>query len=631
MNHNYSVSVVIPSFNRPLLTLRAVKSVLDQTWTNFEIVVIDDGSRSDQIFPIELIKDARVRLIRHPTNLGVSAARNTGVRESRHSLVAFLDSDDCWLPEKLANQIAAYDKHGSKQNAFIYSSYYHEQGNMRTICPLNSWKRDQPLSDFIFLSRGNIHTSTWLTSRTLLQQFPFDLNLSQCEDYDLLLRLEAAGVEFVWCKIPAAVHNCDLREDRLSTRLSKDSYLKFLEYNSKRLTPFSYVVLESTVLNATNGGSSASRLQNHLRHFLKSPRLNYLSRIGLVLTYLVHRGTLKARLLCKTRGGDNPPEVPSVGAKTEERIRNTPSRTICRSMTTPMNSVKTAIIIATKDRPEILMETLQSIRRQTRPAAHAYVSVSSLKDAPSGHSAEEVIVLVGPPGGSAQRNTAIRQVSLDVEYIAFFDDDIELHPSYLEHAVNFLEKYPDVVAISGIMIADGNISREAARALLDQDTTWMSDPSLRDHGPHHILYACNAVIRARPLRETMFDENLPLYSYGEDYDLSLRLKRFGRVGRLSNAVGVHLQTQTARVSGKRYGYAVVANNWYFIQKGVSHIAAPWSYVRFVVIVLKRLYMNFKSALSGQVQRDPWGQLQGNLLALIDIIFGRSSPNRILDL
>ena len=239
-----------------------------------------------------------------------------------------------------------------------------------------------------------------------------------------------------------------------------------------------------------------------------------------------------------------------------------------------MESVNIAIIIATKDRPEILVETLESIRRQTRPAAHAYVSVSSLKDAPSDQFAEEVVVLVGPPGGSVQRNTAIRQVPLDVQYIAFFDDDIELHPSYLEHAVSFLEKYPDVVAISGMMIADGNISREAARALLDRDTTWMSDPSLRDHGPHHILYACNAVIRAGPLRETMFDENLPLYSYGEDYDLSLRLKRFGRVGRLSNAVGVHLQTQTARVSGKRYGYAVVANNWYFIQKGVCSHRRP---------------------------------------------------------
>jgi GT2 family glycosyltransferase len=297
----------------------------------------------------------------------------------------------------------------------------------------------------------------------------------------------------------------------------------------------------------------------------------------------------------------------------------------------PMERAHTAIIIATKNRPKILAETLRSIDRQIRRGDHVYVSVSCLEDARDGDLAQGVNVLVGPAGGSAQRNTAIRQVPLDVEYIAFFDDDVELHPSYLEHAVSFLEKNPDVVAISGIMIADGNISREAARAFLEQDMTWMSDPSLRDRGPHHILYACNAVIRAAPLRETMFDENLPLYSYGEDYDLSLRLKRFGRVGRLSNAVGVHLQTQTARISGKRYGYAVVANNWYFIQKGVCHVAAPWSYVRFVVIVLKRLYTNLRSALSGQVQRDPWGQIQGDLLAVADIISGRSSPNRILDL
>ena len=89
-----AISVVIPSFNRPQLTLRAVKSVLDQTWTDFEIVVFDDGSRCDQVFPIEQIADHRVRLIRHRTNLGVSAARNTGVNESRYPLVALLDSDD---------------------------------------------------------------------------------------------------------------------------------------------------------------------------------------------------------------------------------------------------------------------------------------------------------------------------------------------------------------------------------------------------------------------------------------------------------------------------------------------------------------------------------------------------------
>src|ERR1700722_1536880 len=291
-----------------------------------------------------------------------------------------------------------------------------------------------------------------------------------------------------------------------------------------------------------------------------------------------------------------------------------------------MKNPTTAIIIATKDRVDILVETLQSVRRQTQPAAHVYVSVSSLKDGRRKHSPEEVTVLVGSAGGSVQRNTAIRQVPPDTDYIAFFDDDMEIHPSYLENAVSFLEANPDVVAISGVLLADGNISRESAQALLEKDITWTREPSLRDRGPHHILYACNAVVRAGPLRQTLFDENLPLYSYGEDYDLSMRLKKFGRVGRLSNAVGVHLQTLAARVSGKRYGYAMIANNWYFLQKGVCHLAAPWSYVRFVlIIVLKRLLINLRSALSGQLQRDPWGQLQGNLLALVDILCGRSSP------
>ena len=297
-----------------------------------------------------------------------------------------------------------------------------------------------------------------------------------------------------------------------------------------------------------------------------------------------------------------------------------------------MEKAELAIVIATKARPKILVETLHSITGQTRPAPRIYVSVTALEDAPPDLVPKGVTVLTGSPGGSAQRNTAIRCAPNHLRYFAFFDDDIELHPSYLQNAVSFLEENPDVVAISGTMLADGNISREAARALLARDRTWMSRPALRDRGPHHILYACNAVIRAEPLRQTLFDENLPLYSYGEDYVLSLQLKQFGRVGRLSNAVGVHLQTQAARVSGKRYGYAMVANNWYFIKKGVCHLAAPWSYLRFVlIIVLKRLCVNLRDGLSGKLQRDPWGQIHGNLLAVRDVIFGRSSPQRILEL
>jgi glycosyltransferase involved in cell wall biosynthesis len=307
MKETSSVSVIIPSFNRPQLTLRAVKSVLAQTWTRFEVLVIDDGSRSDQIFPSELVDDERVRMVRHPVNLGVSAARNTGVKECRFPLIAFLDSDDRWLPEKLSNQIAVYEKHCVQENILVFSSYYGEQGNMRTIYPLSPWKRDQPLSEFIFLSCGSLATCTWLTSRALLQQFPFDVHLSQCEDYDLLLRMQTAGVEFVWCKTPDTIVHCDLREDRLSSQLHTKCYAKFLEQNRERLTPMSYVVLESIILNATYKVSLRSRLQNHLCRFLTSPRLHWLARLRLVLIYIIRRCAAKIRLLVNLRPVQNTP------------------------------------------------------------------------------------------------------------------------------------------------------------------------------------------------------------------------------------------------------------------------------------------------------------------------------------
>jgi glycosyltransferase involved in cell wall biosynthesis len=298
---NPAISVIIPSFNRPQLTARAVKSVLAQTWSDFEILVIDDGSDPDQVFSTETFADGRVRLIRYATNLGVSAARNRGVYEARAPLVAFLDSDDCWLPDKLASQTTSYKEWSTNGNVLVYSSYYREQSNVRCLCPLTPWKRGQALSDFLFLDYGSVHTSTWLGQRTLFQQFPFDTQLVQCEDFDLLLRMEAAGVQFVWCKSPAAVRNCDLREDRLSTRLNKTFYSKFLDQNSGRLTPMSYVALESVVLNSSESRSLMERLQKHIRHFLKSSQLSWVTRVRLVATYLFRRCVAKVKLRLNMR------------------------------------------------------------------------------------------------------------------------------------------------------------------------------------------------------------------------------------------------------------------------------------------------------------------------------------------
>ena len=97
------VSVIIPTYNRADLVQQALASVKAQTYRDFEIVVVDDGG-TDGTFEV-LSADREIRVLRHAGRRGVSAARNTGIIAARGEWLAFLDSDDLWLPDKLARQI----------------------------------------------------------------------------------------------------------------------------------------------------------------------------------------------------------------------------------------------------------------------------------------------------------------------------------------------------------------------------------------------------------------------------------------------------------------------------------------------------------------------------------------------
>ena len=92
------ISVVIPLYNKEEQIADTLQSIFAQTFQDFEIVIVDDGSTDNSVEEVEKFDDSRIRLI-HQTNAGVSAARNRGIEEARGELIAFLDADDEWKPE----------------------------------------------------------------------------------------------------------------------------------------------------------------------------------------------------------------------------------------------------------------------------------------------------------------------------------------------------------------------------------------------------------------------------------------------------------------------------------------------------------------------------------------------------
>ena len=103
--NNPKVSVIIPTYNRADLLPRAVNSVLSQTFSDYEIIIVDDHSPDNTQDVIAAFTDPRIRSIRHRTNRRQSAAINTGIANAMGEYIAFLDDDDEWLPNKLEGQV----------------------------------------------------------------------------------------------------------------------------------------------------------------------------------------------------------------------------------------------------------------------------------------------------------------------------------------------------------------------------------------------------------------------------------------------------------------------------------------------------------------------------------------------
>ena len=181
-----AVTVIIPTFNRAHKIPRAIASVLYQTFADYEILVVDDGSE-DGTHEVLTRFRSHVEWITHSKNLGVSAARNTGIRESHSPLIAFLDSDDYWLPDKLAAQVSFFSEH---PEAVACQT---EELWVRRGVRVNPMKKHFKPSGEIFepsLKLCVVSPSAVVVKRSLLEEVGvFDEDFPVCEDYDLWLRV----------------------------------------------------------------------------------------------------------------------------------------------------------------------------------------------------------------------------------------------------------------------------------------------------------------------------------------------------------------------------------------------------------------------------------------------------------
>jgi glycosyltransferase involved in cell wall biosynthesis len=233
MNRNAEkplVSVIIPTYNRDWIVKEAIDSVLAQDFSDYELIVVDDGSDDRTPEILAAYKD-QIAVIRQ-ANRGVSSARNRGIASAAGRLIAFLDSDDLWLPQKLSTQVKFF---ADNPDTVICQT---EERWVRNSVWVNPKKRHLKFSGMIFersLALCLVSPSAVMVKRELFDAVGvFDDDLPACEDYDLWLRIS--------CRYPVDLIETPLiikrggHADQLSRATGLDKYrirslMKLLEDN----------------------------------------------------------------------------------------------------------------------------------------------------------------------------------------------------------------------------------------------------------------------------------------------------------------------------------------------------------------------------------------------------------------
>jgi GT2 family glycosyltransferase len=289
--------------------------------------------------------------------------------------------------------------------------------------------------------------------------------------------------------------------------------------------------------------------------------------------------------------------------------------------------VNTTVVICSANRAQVLSETVDSlVRGQSVPPYEIIVSIFNQE-----HVTEKTrletgvrIVVSERQGTTAQRNTAAKLVR--TPYTLFLDDDVEIAPNFIESMERLLDEVQSAVAATGFVVLDGaqqdtGLDRALARAAAG------SYVRNQENYDREELYGCNLFVRTSLFDRVLFDENLPLYGWLEDFDFSTNCLRYGRIIVNAGTCVAHLGTPTGRSSGVKVGYSQIVNPYYLWRKdrrpGLPQVIfGHW---------LIHLARNVRRALIKipSERNDRAGRFRGNMIGLRHLVEGRVDPSYIL--
>lgn len=258
---NRLISVVIPTFNRKEKLPACIESVLNQTYQNIEVLVVDDASTdgTEKLFSSltdekeikgrgemlrKALKEGKLTYLRYEENRGACYARNYGAKRAKGDFIAFQDSDDTWHPEKLEKQMKVF-KNPKVDLCFCGMNRIAENGN-HFYFPVHPFHREQGVEEFLAENRAS--TQTMLMKKEVWEQVQFDEEIRRYQDWDFGIR---AVKDFCLQYLPEALVDSEVGTDSISSRVK--SYPHLLHLYKKHENLYEKYPMSAAIMNRRMG------------------------------------------------------------------------------------------------------------------------------------------------------------------------------------------------------------------------------------------------------------------------------------------------------------------------------------------------------------------------------------------